>query len=95
MAAVEDNIREVEWRDLADTVLIVVCTDTPYDMRLLMRFQDGLFAAFLSAFLIFLTSPTAPTSQWTYSSTFHNSSATPQRLHLNPPHFKFRPAQLW
>jgi hypothetical protein len=25
MAAVDDNIREVEWRDLADTVLIFVC----------------------------------------------------------------------
>jgi len=25
MAAVEDNIREVEWRDLAETVLIFVC----------------------------------------------------------------------
>ena len=25
MAAVEDNIREVEWRDLADTVLVFVC----------------------------------------------------------------------
>ena len=28
MAAVEDNIREVEWRDLADTVLVFVCVDT-------------------------------------------------------------------
>ena len=28
MAAVEDNIREVEWRDLADTVLVFVCPDT-------------------------------------------------------------------
>ena len=25
MAAVEDNIREVEWRDLADTILVFVC----------------------------------------------------------------------
>ena len=25
MAAVVDDIREVEWRDLADTVLIFVC----------------------------------------------------------------------
>ncbi len=25
MAAVDDNIREVEWRDLADTVLVFVC----------------------------------------------------------------------
>jgi len=62
MAAVEDNIREVEWRDLADTVLVFVCTDTPYDMRLLMRFQDGLFAAFLSAFLIFLIPQLQPNS---------------------------------
>ncbi len=30
MAAVEDNIREVEWRDLADTVLVFVCIDTLY-----------------------------------------------------------------
>ena len=31
MAAVEDNIRELEWRDLADTVLVFVCLDTLYD----------------------------------------------------------------
>jgi len=62
MAAVEDNIREVEWRDLADTVLVFVCTDTPYDMWPLMRFQDGLFAAFLSAFLIFLIPQLQPNS---------------------------------
>ena len=31
MAAVEDNIREVEWRDLADTVLVFVCVDTHDD----------------------------------------------------------------
>jgi len=62
MAAVEDNIREVEWRDLADTVLVFVCTDTPYDMWLLTRFQDGLFAAFLSAFLIFLIPQLQPNS---------------------------------
>jgi len=62
MAAVEDNIREVEWRDLADTVLVFVCTDTPYDMLLLIRFQDGLFAAFLSAFLIFLIPQLQPNS---------------------------------
>jgi len=31
MAAVEDNIREVEWSDLADTVLVFVCLDTLYD----------------------------------------------------------------
>jgi len=62
MAAVEDNIREVEWRDLADTVLVFVCTDAPYDVWLLMRFQDGLFAAFLSAFLIFLIPQLQPNS---------------------------------
>ena len=27
MAAVDDNIREVEWQDLADTVLVFVCVD--------------------------------------------------------------------
>ena len=32
MAAVEDNIREVEWRDLADTVLVFVCVDTLHDI---------------------------------------------------------------
>ena len=31
MAAVEDNIREVEWRDLADTILVFVCLSTLYD----------------------------------------------------------------
>jgi len=54
MAAVEDNIREVEWRDLADTVLVFVCQATLYSTYLLTWFQDGLFAAFLSAFLVFL-----------------------------------------
>jgi len=62
MAAVEDNIREVEWRDLADTVLVFVCMDTPHDIWVLMRFQDGLFAAFLSAFLIFLIPQLQPNS---------------------------------
>jgi hypothetical protein len=32
MAAVEDNIREVEWRDLADTVLVFVCLPTLIDI---------------------------------------------------------------
>ena len=54
MAAVEDNIREVEWRDLADTVLIFVCLSTLYNTPLLIWCKDGLFAAFLSAFLVFL-----------------------------------------
>ena len=36
MASVEDNIREVEWRDLADTVLVFVCTDALHDIWLLM-----------------------------------------------------------
>ena len=54
MAAVDDNIREIEWRDLADTVLVFVCVDTLNDIWLLIWFQDGLFAAFLSAFLVFL-----------------------------------------
>ena len=54
MAAVEDNIREVEWRDLADTVLVFVCLDTLHGTYLLIGLQDGLFAAFLSAFLVFL-----------------------------------------
>jgi len=31
MAAVEDNIRDVEWRDLADTVLVFVCPDALYN----------------------------------------------------------------
>ena len=35
-AAVEDNIREVEWRDLADTVLVFVCVDTLHDIWLLI-----------------------------------------------------------
>ena len=36
MAAVEDNIREVEWRDLADTVLVFVCPDTLHGTHLLI-----------------------------------------------------------
>jgi hypothetical protein len=61
-AAVDDNIREVEWRDLADTVLIFVCMYTPYSTYLLIWFQDGLFAAFLSAFLVFLIPQLQPNS---------------------------------
>ena len=38
MAAVEDNIREVEWRDLADTVLVFVCLDYHYGIWLLIWF---------------------------------------------------------
>ena len=53
MAGVEDNIREAEWRDLADTILVFVCLNTLYDISLLIGLQDGLFAAFLSAFLVF------------------------------------------
>ena len=36
MAAVEDNIREVEWRDLADTVLVFVSLNTHYNIWLLI-----------------------------------------------------------
>ena len=38
MAAVEDNIREVEWRDLADTVLVFVCLEAHYGIWLLIWF---------------------------------------------------------
>jgi hypothetical protein len=62
MAAVDDNIREVEWRDLADTVLVFVCPDTLYIKYVLTWFQDGLFAAFLSAFLVFLIPQLQPNS---------------------------------
>jgi len=62
MASVEDNIREVEWRDLADTVLVFVCPDTLYSTCPLTWFQDGLFAAFLSAFLVFLIPQLQPNS---------------------------------
>ena len=62
MAAVDDNIRETEWRDLADTVLVFVCVDTRDDICLLIWPQDGLFAAFLSAFLVFLIPLLQPNS---------------------------------
>ena len=62
MAAVDDNIWEVEWRDLADTVLVFVCMCTLDDIWLLIWFQDGLFAAFLSAFLVFLIPKLEPNS---------------------------------
>jgi len=57
MAEVDDNIQEIEWRDLVDTMLVFVCIDTPHDILALMWFQDGLFAAFLSAFLLFQLQP--------------------------------------
>ena len=57
MAEVDDNIREIEWRDLVDTMLVFVCIDTPHDILALMWFRDGLFAAFLSAFLLFQLQP--------------------------------------
>ena len=62
MAAVEDNIREVEWRDLADTILVFVCLTTLYDTSLLIWPQDGLFTAFLSAFLVFTIPQLQPNS---------------------------------
>jgi len=62
MAAVHNNIREVEWRDLANTVLVFVCMHTLYSTYLLIWFQDGLFAAFLSAFLVFLIPQLQPNS---------------------------------
>src|SRR5258706_9446902 len=62
MAAVDDNIREVEWRDLADTVLVFVCLSSLIDVWPLIWFQDGLFAAFLSAFLVFLIPQLQPNS---------------------------------
>ena len=62
MAAVEDNIREVEWRDLADTILVFVCLSTISNVPLLTRLQDGLFAAFLSAFLVFTIPQLQPNS---------------------------------
>ena len=62
MAAVEDNVCKVEWRDLADTVLVFVCIVTHYGVCLLILFQDGLFAAFLSAFLVFLIPQLQPNS---------------------------------
>jgi hypothetical protein len=62
MAAVDDNIREVEWRDLADTVLVFVRIGTLDDIWPIIWFQDGLFAAFLSAFLVFLIPQLQPNS---------------------------------
>ena len=62
MAAVDDNIRAVEWRDLADTVLVFVCTCALDNIWLLIWLQDGLFAAFLSAFLIFMIPQLQPSS---------------------------------
>jgi len=38
IAEVEDNMRELEWRELADTVLIFVCVDTHHDIWLLNWF---------------------------------------------------------
>ena len=62
MAAVEDNIREVEWRDLADTILVFVYLSILSNVPLLTRLQDGLFAAFLSAFLVFTIPQLQPSS---------------------------------
>ena len=58
MAAVEDNIREVEWRDLADPILSFVRMSTLYGELLLKCLQGGLFAA---AFLVFDQHPSTPT----------------------------------
>ena len=62
MAAVEDNIREVEWRDLADTILVFVCFSALSNASPLIWLQDGLFAAFLSAFLVFTIPQLQPSS---------------------------------
>ena len=62
IAAVEDNIREGEWRDLADTILVFVRMSNLYNPSLLICLQDGLFAAFLSAFLVFTIPQLQPNS---------------------------------
>ena len=62
MAAVEDNIREVEWRDSADTIIIFVSLSTHYDASLLILLQDGLFAILLSVFLLFTIRQLQPNS---------------------------------
>jgi len=43
-------------------MLVFVCIDTPHDILVLMWFWDGLFAAFLSAFLLFLIPQLQPNS---------------------------------
>jgi len=58
----EDDTRDVEWGDLADVVLVFVCIPTLDDTRLLTRPQDGLFAAVISAFLIFISPKLQPNS---------------------------------
>jgi len=53
MAAMEDDIRHVEWGDFADVILVFVCIPTLNDTWLLIWPQDGLFAGVVSAFIIF------------------------------------------
>jgi len=62
MTAVEDNTREVEWRDLADTVFVFVRFKYSLQYTILNWLQDGLFSAFLSAFLVFTILKLQPNS---------------------------------
>ena len=62
MAAVEDNIREVQWRDSADTTIVFVSPSTRYDASLLILLQDGLFAILISVFLLFTILQLQPNS---------------------------------
>jgi len=62
MAAMEDDSREAEWGDFADVILVFVCIPTLDDTWLLIWTQDGLFAAVISAFIIYTLPQVQPNS---------------------------------
>ena len=62
IAAVHNKTWEIEWRDLAYTVLIFVRLGTLDNIWVLIWFQGGLFAASLSALFAFLIRQPQPSS---------------------------------
>ena len=83
MAAVEDNIREVEWRDLADTVLVFVCMDTP-NQYIAVDTVPGWSICCLPFCFPYLPDPPAPTQQHRRrNGRTHPHFTTTQQLH-NP-----------
>ena len=66
MAEAEDDLLiagwRAGWRDLIDFILVLVSLSILYDGPLLIRCQDGLFAAFIFAFLVFTVPQLQPNS---------------------------------
>jgi len=83
MTIVEDGSRDIEWRELADTIDTRFRISDHSARYIAADLSPGRsFAASLSAFLLFMIPqlrPSTPTSQWTCSRA-HPYIATAQQL---------------